>query len=99
MIKALINGIMSLVISLVNLILTPIDLLINSMLPSLGELLDYISSFFDMLGEVVPFVISYTGLNPLILSAIIDLTYFILMAPLAINTIKLAVSWYNKLKV
>lgn len=99
MIKALINGIMSLVISLVNLILAPIDAVINSALPSLSEAFDYISGFFDTLGNVVPFVISYTGINAVVLNIIIDLFVFILSVPLIVHTIKLAIKWYNKLKV
>lgn len=99
MIKALINGIMSLVISLVNLILAPIDALINSYLPGLSNAFSYINDFFEYLGNIVPWVISYTGINAIVLNIIIDLIVFILTVPLLVHTIKLAVSWYNKLKV
>lgn len=99
MIKAIINGIMSLVISLVNLILSPIDIVINNALPSLSSAFEYISNFFDMLGGVVPFVVSYTGINEVVLNIVIDLAVFILSVPLIVYTIKLAVKWYNTLKV
>lgn len=99
MIKALINGIISLVISLVNLLLTPINTLINNNLPGVAHALELINSFFDKLGEVCPFVISYFGLSTELLNLIVDLSVFILSIPLLVTTIKVAVKWYNNLKV
>lgn len=99
MIKLIINGLMTLVISLVNVILAPIDLLIENSLPSLSNALDYISNFFDYIGGVVPWVISYTGISSEIISITIDLFAFVLSIPLVVHTVKLAISWYNKLKV
>lgn len=99
MIKAIINGIMALIISLVNLLLAPIDLIINEALPNLSSALDYISNLFDMASDVIPFIISYTGLNNVVLTIIIDLFVFILTVPLMVHSIKLAISWYEKLKM
>lgn len=99
MIKAIISGVFKLIISLVNVILSPIDNLITQFLPGLDTALSYISNFFDYIGGVVPFVISYTGINEMVLNAIIDIFVFILTVPLMVHTIKLAVAWYNKLKL
>lgn len=98
MINAIIKGIFKLVIALVNVILAPIDLLIEEFLPNISNALDQISNFFNILGNVFPFVISYTGLNSFVLVIIVDLFTFILTVPLMVHTIKLAVSWYDKLK-
>lgn len=99
MIKAIISGVFKLIISLVSVILSPIDNLISQFLPGLDTALSYISNFFDYIGGIIPFVISYLGINELILNAFIDITVFILSVPLMVHTIKLAVAWYNKLKL
>ncbi len=99
MIKAIISGVFKLIISLVSVILTPIDMLIAEFLPSLDTAFSYISNFFDYIGDIVPFVISYTGINEIVLNAIIDIFVFILTVPLMVHTIKLAIAWYNKLKI
>lgn len=99
MINAIVNGIMSLVISLVSVILTPIDALINQFLPSLGDALGYIGNFFAMLGNVFPFTLSYLGISPQVLSAVVDLVVFIYTVPLLVNSIKMAIKWYNSLKL
>ena len=98
MINAIIEGIFNLVISLVNLLLTPIDLLINNYLPSLSYAFQYINDFFDFIGNIVPFVLSYTGIKPILLNIIIDIFIFILTVPLLIHTSKLAIRWYSRLK-
>lgn len=99
MIKAIVNGIFSLIMTLVNVLLAPIDGLVSTFLPDISEALGYVNGFFDYISDFVPFVISYTGLNELVLSGIYDITVFILTVPLMVHTIKLAINWYNKLKL
>lgn len=98
MIKALLNGIIKLIISLVSVLLTPIDALIEQFMPNVSNALNYVAGFFDLIGSMISFVISYTGLNSFVLSAIIAIFTFILTVPLMVNTVKLALAWYNKLK-
>lgn len=99
MIKAIIMGIFKLILGLVNVLLIPIDTLIAQFLPSLDNALNSISEFFDYIGGFIPWVISYTGLSPLFLTIIIDIIVFILTVPLMVSAIKLALAWYNKLKI
>lgn len=99
MIKAIINGIFKLIMMLVNVLLMPIDSLIEQFLPDVAEALSYVGSFFDYIGDFIPFVISYTGLSPVVLNSIVSITTFILTVPLMVHAIKLALSWYNKLKL
>ena len=99
MIKGIINGIFKLVLGLVNVLLIPIDALISRYLPSLADALDYINDFFDYIGSFVPWVISYFGFTDLVLNTIILVVTFILTVPLLVHTVKLALSWYNKLKL
>lgn len=99
MIKAIINGIFKLIMMLVNVLLMPIDALIEQFLPDVAEAIKYVGSFFDYIGGFIPWVISYTGLNEFVLGAIYSIFVFILTVPIMVHTMKLAISWYNKLKL
>lgn len=99
MIKVIINGIISLVIGLVSIILSPIDLLISQYLPGLSNAFSLISDFFDMIGDIIPFVLSYTGITTEVISICVDLIVFIYTLPYLVHAIKLAIKWYNSLKL
>lgn len=99
MIKAIIKGIMSLIISLVSVILAPIDALISQFLPSLDNALSGFSSFLNMCGQYIGWVIDFTGLSSETISLIIAYFVFKLTVPLLVSTVKLAIKWYNALKV
>ena len=76
MINAILKGIMSLVIGLVNVLLTPIDLAIQSALPDLSSGISAIGSFFSLALHNIGFAISLTGLSSTAISLII-LYFFI----------------------
>lgn len=99
MIKAIINGVISLVISLVNILLSPINTIINQFLPSLSSALNSVSGFFDMIGDIIPWLVSYTGLDANLISFIIDAAVFVFTVPLLVQTVKVAIKWYDKLKL
>lgn len=98
MINAIIKGIFKLIMGLVNLLLLPIDALITQFLPDVASALNHVNDFFDLIGSYLPWVISYTGLSDLMGPVILIVT-FILSVPLMVKTIKLALKWYNKLKI
>lgn len=98
MINALLTGIFKLIIGLVSVILSPIDLLITNALPSLDNALTAVANFFLFIGSSIGWVISLTGLSSDTLSLIVLYFTFKLTAPMLFYMIKLALSWYNKLK-
>lgn len=98
MINALLTGIFKLIIGLVSIILTPIDALITSALPSLDNALTAVANFFNYIGSSIGWVISLTGLSSETLSLIVLYFTFKLTAPMLFYMIKLAITWYNKLK-
>lgn len=98
MINAILTGIFKLIIGLVSIILTPIDLLITNALPSLDSALTAVANFFNYIGSSIGWVISLTGLSSETLSLIVLYFTFKLTAPMLFYMIKLALSWYNKLK-
>lgn len=99
MIKAIITGIMSLIISLVNVLLAPIDALISQFLPDLSNALGGFASFLNLCSTYIGWVIDFTGLSSDTISLIIAYFVFALSVPLLVNTIKLAIKWYNALKI
>lgn len=98
MINAILTGIMNLIISLVNILLSPIDLAIKSALPNLSEAISSIGSYFSLALQNIGFVISCTGLSSTAISILILYYTFKLTLPLTFATIKLAIKWYDKIK-
>lgn len=98
MINKLLMGIIKLIVGLVSLILTPIDNLIQSVLPQLSNALTAIGNFLNIIASSIGWCISLTGLSSEAISLIVGYFTFILTAPLMFYMIKLALSWYNRLK-
>lgn len=98
MINSILTGIFKLIISLVTLILTPIDNIILSLLPDLSNALTSIGNFFNLVGQSIGWSISLLGLSSETISLVVLYFTFKLTAPIMFYMIKLALSWYNKLK-
>lgn len=98
MINAILQGIMGLIIGLVSLILAPIDALITSALPDLSNALTAIGQFLNLIAQGIGWGVSATGLSNEALSLIALYFAFKLTAPMLFYMIKLALSWYNRLK-
>lgn len=98
MINALLMGIINLIITLVNVIMYPIDALILSVLPDLSNALTSIGNFFNLISNGLGWAISASGLSSETLSLIVVYFTFKLTAPMLFYMIKLALTWYNRLK-
>lgn len=98
MINAILKGVISLIIGLVSLILTPIDNLILTALPDLSNALTAVGNFLNLISNGIGWAVSLTGLSNEALSLIVMYFTFKLTAPMLFYMIKLALSWYNKLK-
>ena len=98
MIGKILLGIINLIIKLVTILLRPIELLIEQFLPDLDSLFDMVASLVQMLTNIVPWVMSWFGLNLTIRTMVVSYFTFILTVPILVHTIKLAIKWYDKLK-
>lgn len=98
MINAILKGIFKIIISLTTLLLSPIDSIITSSLPSLATGLDAVNSLLDYIISVIGFAVDMTGLSSIAISLIVLYFNFILVLPLGVYTVKLALKWYNMLK-
>lgn len=94
-----IYGIINLIIGFIALLLTPIDNLILSFLPDLSNAFTSIGSYLNVISQGLGWAISLTGLSSTALSLIVSYYVFKLTAPIGFYLIKLAIAWYNKLKV
>lgn len=97
MIKAIINGIFKLIISLVGVLLAPIDALISNYLPGLSSAISSVGSFLSVCTQSIGWVLSCFGLSSNCISLIIVYFTFKLTVPLLIYVFKLAIKWYHML--
>ena len=98
MINKILTGIIKLIVSLVSVLLTPIDNVITSLLPDLSSALTSVGNFLNICTRSIGWVISLTGIPSTALSLIVLYFTFKLTAPLSFYLIKLALSWYNRIK-
>lgn len=99
MIKAIIKGIFKVIISLTSLLVAPLDNLIQTFLPDLGNAINSVGQFFNFALNTLGFCVSMLGLSSLAINLIILYFTFKLTAPLAVYTFKVAIKWYNALKI
>lgn len=98
MINKILLGIIKLIVSLVSVILTPFDNLIQSALPELSSAFTAIGNFLNLIASGIGWAISLTGLSSSAISLLVAYYVFTLTAPMLFYMIKLALSWYNRLK-
>lgn len=98
MIGALLQGLMNLVISLVNLVLAPIDAIILSVMPDLSNAMTQFGAFLNYVSVHIGWAISFTGLSQNAIGLMVMFLGFKLTAPILFYTVKLALKWYNRLK-
>lgn len=98
MINKILMGIFSLIITLVDILLKPLDLIISNAFPALDVGLSYVTGFYEWLCGLIPWAMSWFGLNTDIIGFYVAYITFELTVPLLVHTVKLCLSWYNKLK-
>lgn len=98
MINKLLMGVIKLIVSLVSEILTPFDKLIQDALPDLSNALTSVGDLLNIISSGLGWVISLIGLSPDAISLIVTYYMFVLTVPMLFYMIKLALSWYNRLK-
>lgn len=98
MINKILLGIIKLIVSLVSLILSPFDNLIQSALPQLSDAFTAIGNFLNLISSGIGWAISLTGLSSSAISLLVAYWVFTLTAPMLFYMIKLALAWYNRLK-
>lgn len=97
MIKVLIDGLLNLFSIVITVILTPINLALNTLVPDLTNAIAIVNSFWSLLETYGKFCISYTGMTSTTMSIIIVLIYANLIIPWTVHGLKLVAKWWEVL--
>lgn len=98
MINKLLMGIFKIVISLVNILLLPINTLITNYLPSVSSAFSTIRQLFNTLFTYIGWSVDASFISSDSISLIIACLTLRLTLPLLINTIKIALKWFQAVK-
>lgn len=99
MIGKIISGIFKLLLGLVSVIFAPIDAYINSNIPSLSSGINAVNQFLNYATQFSGWAVDSMFLESFTIDLLLAYITFKLTAPLVFNAIKIAVKWYNSLKV
>lgn len=99
MINKILTGVFNIIINTTNLILAPIDAVITSSLPEISSGIDAIGDMFSIVNNGVAFALDMSGLSDTAITLIIAYFVFVLTVPLTFSSVKLALKWYNSLKI
>lgn len=91
--------ILDLIIFLVNTILSPIDLLISGLVPNYADTTILITNMLNVALNYVNYVLDSVGFESITILLLVNYLIFKLTVPLQIWVVKVAIKWYDKLKV
>lgn len=97
MVNAFLNGLLTFVSKLIEIMLTPLDLLVSGLMPDVTVVLSKVSSFFSLLENYGSFVLSYTGLTHEVIGLVVMLIVAIIYLTFSTLGIKLVLRWYRML--
>lgn len=81
-----------------NVLLTPIDALISSGLPSIANGLNAFNSLIDYIITIIGYVVDASGLSDISIALIVGYWTFVIGTTLYLSVVKLALKWYNAIK-
>lgn len=97
MINAILNGLLSFISSLIQIVLAPINSIIASSFPDLSTGLSFITALFNVIGRVLGWVIDLSCI-PAETISILTLTLISRYSLRhLVHGVKLALNWYRKL--
>lgn len=99
MVNAFLNGVFNLVIGLVNVILLPLDTLIQTTIPGFSEVLNYVENLITMLLGFFPWILSWFNIPLVVLTWVASYYIAKFTLTLLIHPIKLALAWWRTLKL
>lgn len=99
MINTILKGVFSIILNLVSLLLYPINLLITNAIPGLDNAFLTIENFFTTSFTYVGWAVDASMLSSETISLIIATLTFCLTLPIGVSAVKLAIKWYDKLKI
>lgn len=96
--KLIVKVIFKAVKSLINLILLPLDLVINGLFPDISSLITNVNSFFNSITTGILWVKSWLPFTTTFYVVLVAVLTFNILVPFTVHTIKNIIAWYNRLK-
>lgn len=91
--------VLDLVIYLVNLILYPFDTLISNFIPGYADSTSLITNMLNNALNYINYLLDSFGFESVTILLLVNYLIFKITVPLQIWVVKLAIKWYDKLKV
>lgn len=79
--------------AITNVILFPINLLIDSLFPDFSAALGYITQFFDLVQQYLAWVLSFLGIPAVLVTLVLAYYLFSVTVTLGVWGVKLALKW------
>lgn len=90
--------IMSVLFTIINVLLIPIDAIINALIPNFGQLSTSIVNFFNLALTYIGNAMSMLGINSVVVGMLIAFWTFKLTAPVGMWLLKLIFKWWHAVK-
>lgn len=97
MIQLFINVIVDILSFIINLVLTPINVIIAQNIPGVLEFYDNLESFLLTIKNVMNWVVSFSGLSSQAIDLLVSYFIFITIANISARPIRLFVSWWDSI--
>lgn len=85
--------------AILSVILSPLDLLLESVIPIYSSMSTYVANFFNYFEDIFYFVIGWLNIPPVAIDLILGYIAFRVAIFFGTMAFKLFVRWYNALKV
>lgn len=97
MIESVFNFILNFIMSMVELLLIPLDLIISQFIPDLSEIITSINEYLNLSYTYISFIVDFTFLSSFAVNLLFSFMLFKLTVPVSAYVIKLALNWWKKL--
>lgn len=97
MINAILKGLFKIITKFISIMLMPINLLIQNMLPGFNDMLTGVSQAFNACTQFFGWVIDACCIESNVVSFLILVLSFRVLFPFAVSAVKLIVKWYRAL--
>lgn len=97
MINKILQGMLSFIISLVSVLMAPLDSALNTILPQFSDVLTMFGNFIDRILSIIPWVLSWFNIPVALLTFVCAYIVAKITISMGVHEIKLALAWYRKL--
>lgn len=97
MINSILKGLLSFIISLISVVMAPLDSALNTLLPQFSDVLTMFGNFIDRILSIIPWALSWFNIPIALLSFVCAYLIAKITISSMVHEVKLALAWYRKL--